>query len=1122
MVKASDLFKQAWQQDDKKPVKASQLFSYNLESDPKSKKENTQDIKESLKDVERNKFWILEDLADSAKWIFWTLGTLAEYWWTKLTNKNEDWWINDYKKYNEYQDLMWKASSEDESRAYYQKMVDEWIINEWKYRDHIKEEQDNTSDFEKAKNAGKNLFNSKLDDTISPIIKTITNRYQINVIWEWVDNIKNQYEMEYENVMNAYNDTRDERILKEWEKISKKYEDSIIAVTKSRAEKVAQWQKYWEAYNQTISEYWNKQMANDIVNIEKEVSDMLYKYTLERNFNDAKEYASTWEVFKALNSAVLWAKNKLSFWTSKLTNWLEEWKQAAFDRYDVTEELANIYEFEEDASGLEKALGTAKRVGNWFLDSAPQILPIVWESILLSKWMAALDKINAVAKAGKFTRFWWTKWNKFLMEMTADNLVYDITFQQLVWHPITWEEENVNLMFNTLIDSAQAFLQVPAKYLNETLRRADFADNFLISQTALDIAKKTTKDNAGLMVEELVLLRWMEVEKGTKAYKKLLKNNMTMEELEKESPDLAAKYRKLQEEAIKYVDRMKALEGNLSDYLLAYRNLKNKKTIINTPIEQHISEWAEYVAKTSATIRDLWVNIITSAKVVWKTIWNMIADWRMTEQEVRKIIGKVTNKEWFADVAIWLATGNDAMKNIWLAKLWEWTLTRWDISDIYNATMAKIVEEKWDILKADEYIGNYRKNEYWKYVNMQGNDVLSAPEVTELYKSKIGKDEWVLWEDKYNFTTNLRSAYDLYNAWKKAWQLDTNSQIDVSAVFNSIRGLNLEDWWNKSVAEKWLIEEILSKGWVKIQLDEEGNITWIFTKWMDLEDTFTRIKSFWINWINMFDETDMNTYRLLYAWDILTSYKRYFSKIKSAVAEGEWKYSEKEFKEQFKTWFEKMFENNHLKDNFNKDDVIDLFKQIFANNWTFKDIEEESANVIVKDIMKEATDLEWNDASMYKLIKDTLVKWHYLSHHDQEIIPVVNMVYDNVKWLKSLWLGWDYTESIASKFAELIVDEWTLKTFSLLKNEDLYKWVIAKLFLEWEGDMYYKQSLLKMMSQVPSNLSRDNRKMTKIVRKLANNINWLQLKMYLLLIKKYSYQKLLIVCDELRRLMFLK
>jgi predicted transcriptional regulator len=51
----------------------------------------------------------------------------------------------------------------------------------------------------------------------------------------------------------------------------------------------------------------------------------------------------------------------------------------------------------------------------------------------------------------------------------------------------------------------------------------------------------------------------MEVEKGSKANKNLIKNSKTLKELEEESPELAAKYRKLQEEAIKYVDRMKSL-----------------------------------------------------------------------------------------------------------------------------------------------------------------------------------------------------------------------------------------------------------------------------------------------------------------------------------------------------------------------------------------------------------------------------------------------------------------------------------------------------------------------------------------------------------------------------------
>jgi hypothetical protein len=69
-----------------------------------------------------------------------------------------------------------------------------------------------------------------------------------------------------------------------------------------------------------------------------------------------------------------------------------------------------------------------------------------------------------------------------------------------------------------------------------------------------------------------------------------------------------------------------------------------------------------------------------------------------------------------------------------------------------------------------------------------------------------------------------------------------------------------------------------------------------------------------------------------------------------------------------------MFENNHLKDNFNKDDVVNLFKQIFNNNGTFKDIEQESANVIIKDIMKEASNLDEEDSKIYEHIKNTLLK----------------------------------------------------------------------------------------------------------------------------------------------------
>ena len=50
--------------------------------------------------------------------------------------------------------------------------------------------------------------------------------------------------MAYENAMNAYKDTRDDRILTEWEKTSKQYEKDIIAVTKERANEIVKGKTY--------------------------------------------------------------------------------------------------------------------------------------------------------------------------------------------------------------------------------------------------------------------------------------------------------------------------------------------------------------------------------------------------------------------------------------------------------------------------------------------------------------------------------------------------------------------------------------------------------------------------------------------------------------------------------------------------------------------------------------------------------------------------------------------------------------------------------------------------------------------------------------------------------------
>ena len=70
-------------------------------------------------------------------WLFWWLWDLAEYGWTYVTNKNEDQWINDFKKYNEYSKKMSESKTEEEYSEYYKKMIDEWVINEAKYNEYI-------------------------------------------------------------------------------------------------------------------------------------------------------------------------------------------------------------------------------------------------------------------------------------------------------------------------------------------------------------------------------------------------------------------------------------------------------------------------------------------------------------------------------------------------------------------------------------------------------------------------------------------------------------------------------------------------------------------------------------------------------------------------------------------------------------------------------------------------------------------------------------------------------------------------------------------------------------------------------------------------------------------------
>jgi hypothetical protein len=61
--------------------------------------------------------------------------------------------------------------------------------------------------------------------------------------------------MFYENIMETYKDTRDERILDEWNKIRKEYENNILQFTKNRANNMVDNNiTFSEAYSKTLGE----------------------------------------------------------------------------------------------------------------------------------------------------------------------------------------------------------------------------------------------------------------------------------------------------------------------------------------------------------------------------------------------------------------------------------------------------------------------------------------------------------------------------------------------------------------------------------------------------------------------------------------------------------------------------------------------------------------------------------------------------------------------------------------------------------------------------------------------------------------------------------------------------
>lgn len=1070
-----------------------------------SSEEAVNKIKEEADKMDRRKYWIVWDMRDSITWLFWWLWDLAEYWRTSITNENDDWWINDWKKYKEYSSKMNEAESEEKASDYMKKMIDEGIINEAKYNRYLND-QKNKPDyaFTQAKEEWKNVFNNRFESALSPIMQQATNRYQIDAISKGVKEIEDQYSMAYENAMNAYNDTRDDRILDEWLKISKEYEDSITKVTQEWAKKIVAGKTYWDAYGETINDAANKKLSNDIVSLERHMTNKLYQYTLNRNFNDAWEYATTWNLFQALNSTVLWAKNLITWWLQQIWFATEELKQDVTGRYDVTEELANLYVFDEKANWITKTLWWAQWVGNWLLDSLPQIAPVVWELFATRKvpWtlLKKLDKaIDATRWATWFNRVGTRRITRYITEKTMDNLVYDTSIQVAVWHPITWEEENINFLFNTVIDWAQALIHAPANYFKDWLKSTDIMNNN-ISRDALEIAKQLDDKNLWLLTQQLVLLRWMEITDWTKANKAWLSNSFDLDELRKIDPDLAAKYEKIQKNAVDYTNRIQNNIATLQDRVLTFEDLKGRKAAEVTDVLTQSREVAESILKRSNTIKWLSDFIFSWAKAISDTFRKALADGRITEAQLRLSVKSVTNISWVDDLILWLVKWDATMRENWLVKIAQSNkkLDREEINRIYNWTILDLLERngKWDLLKEDEWIWTFQKNADWQYVdvywvNRKDNwddmfKTYSYDEVIDFIKKHFS--ERTIWANKFRTYDAIDDAYKEMETL--LWIGTYKGERDATDMFRNMDLFPIDNWAQKTTAEKDLLKEILNSNWFKIK-EENWEIVSIVLPASKLEKLHKSINTLTTYWLTKYWKDEVDAYKLLYFSDIYSSFKRYIR-----AAQAEWE-NIKELKNNFKTFFEQQFIEMedwemYLKASLRFDDEWNnAFKEMFLNKATFKEIENEAANNLIKDILKEATKLDINDEQLYNKIKK-LVCWR---NYKKEALPIVNSLFNQAKWMKKMWMWDDWIKEITRVFWELITDQWTVAALSTLNSDYLYKAIISKLVLEnniWTA--IYKDSLIKLFQKISTNLTPENKKLIESLDTITKKIDTLTTK----------------------------
>ena len=808
-------------------------------------------LEDSLNWVEKNTAlsgWQLKEYRDDAVDFF----DNARH---TITDKDEEHGIKDYSQYKMYKDALDNARPWTDLSPIYEQMAKEWVIDYDKFAKWQTEEyQPNKFDkFDKTVETIKENFDKRLSNSLSQFMRWVDWSYQLNAVTKARQEMYDQYEMFIDSYAQTYKSTRDPKLLENFDKTLRDYENSIIQFTTQFCYNLTTKNESWiTAYYDTLNDANMKDYAKWIRQIQWDAENKMAAAAIKSNFWDSREALKSWNIISSVAEIIWWGMNTVNYLLDKVV-WdpTEYAKNTALWWYDVLEELANLNVYSNDAGYLEKTFWTMASYAWEIVDAAPTLVPMVVDLVIWSKaWvMSKVGDWNDIIKPARYiddaiwkifknknnlrnvAKAWdvilneeyaanlWRFWIKYLSEALQNIFVFDIAFQQFENRPLTDNDLLTNFLFNVPIDTIVAmFPQVPkilAKWLDKTI-------DLNSPKLDKDVYEMLVKHfNANKEVIEAWMKEWASeeakaaseraIKQAQEKYYMAMSRNVRTWKKATSIVDIATDWiesnvsnfiKQVQEWSSDVYDRLTTFWGNLDDYLLEMESRLPKKLAQSLPYSDQIElYWKDFVAKSdyvkainAQAKTQMNISLLTkvSREIWWDKMVNTAIDKALWWDS---LVGNALKATFWTDKGQYM----EAVKA--LEESWE-DVSRDTIAASVDKVMSALIEDNPNLIDKWEVVSGWIKQADWNYKNAFTEEMITFAELVDRLK-------WRLWANVVQSTvlsdslTDLLSKIDWWTLPKitkdnLSWQAPKPTEYyDITSTLQQIWWWSIF-WFNKT------------------------------------------------------------------------------------------------------------------------------------------------------------------------------------------------------------------------------------------------------------------------------------------------------------------------------------